>query len=510
MGAIVWLLALSAQASSLDLLEVGGAWGTPGATGPTALWYNPAAMSFERGTRFLVEGAPIVADIRIDRDDPGYAWSAPGACDDDPTAPECARPIAGGPDRYQYRGVIPFLGLVSDATVPGLGVGFALYVPQARAGNTAYEAESWEDDPLQAGSGRTHLRGANVLPVHVSAGASWAWRERIGFGAAFTYIYNTWYARIDNESLSAVEAGGLGPLLGLSPADAERPEYLALTEFGPLHDHTVSFQAGLYGKPHEDIAISVGFAYGARVDNTGDVTFRFACPRESYSADTLCPEGLPDPVTGSATVGYRYPMRLNFGLVMTPDVARIELMGGWIRWSQYTDFEIETSGVDLDLGDGLGAIQESLFEGGLNVKRKWARDNRDSWWLGLDTKFNVSEQVQLGGRAIFDRAAVPDVAMSPNNADFDTLILGANLAWQPAKTVPLRVGLSYTNYLATPRTVTTNGFSLDLDPEVPAEDRYRFPAMNGRYEMSQHRVGISLQGAFETPKVRGPKKRKGG
>jgi hypothetical protein len=34
--------------------------------------------------------------------------------------------------------------------------------------------------------------------------------------------------------------------------------------------------------------------------------------------------------------------------------------------------------------------------------------------------------------------------------------------------------------------------------------------MNGRYEMSQHRVGISLQGAFETPKVRGPKKRKGG
>ena len=110
--------------------------------------------------------------------------------------------------------------------------------------------------------------------------------------------------------------------------------------------------------------------------------------------------------------------------------------------------------------------------------------------------------LSFGARAIFDRAAVPDSAMSPNNIDFDTLILGANLAWQPSAAVPLRVGLSYSNYVATPRTITTNAFSLDLDPTDPAQDRYRFPTMNGTYQMSQSRIGVSLLGAFDTPKVK--------
>ena len=67
---LLLLALLNAHAGSLDVLEVGGLWGTPAATGPTAVWFNPAALGFERGTRFLVEATPALGGFQLDRDEP--------------------------------------------------------------------------------------------------------------------------------------------------------------------------------------------------------------------------------------------------------------------------------------------------------------------------------------------------------------------------------------------------------------------------------------------------------
>jgi hypothetical protein len=109
----------------------------------------------------------------------------------------------------------------------------------------------------------------------------------------------------------------------------------------------------------------------------------------------------------------------------------------------------------------------------------------------------VHEQVLLGGRALFDRSAVPDKAMSPNNADFDTIQLGALIAVQPSKKVPLQIGVSFTEHIQLPRTVTENSFSVTVDPDQRNADRYLWPKMNGRYSGQLHRVGISLRGNFD-------------
>ena len=44
----------AAGAASLDLLEVGGAFGTPAATNPTAIWWDPAGIAVHGGTQVYV------------------------------------------------------------------------------------------------------------------------------------------------------------------------------------------------------------------------------------------------------------------------------------------------------------------------------------------------------------------------------------------------------------------------------------------------------------------------
>jgi long-subunit fatty acid transport protein len=429
--------------------------------------------------------------LAIDRDEPAYDWTPPASCEDDPSPSYCARPAYGGEDTFHFRGALPFVGLASDLTVPGLGVGLALYVPMARGGTST----------LDPGPASTHLREANVQPIHTSLGASYAWHDVIGFGAAVTWIHSSWYARIDNQTATSLrDYPGLGAFLGgeLDGAAIEDPDLLVATEFGPLIDDVVSFQAGLSVKPHPEVMLSVSYVHGARVDHQGDVGLSFGCPDPGEYPLVGGPLGAPSfglcdaQMSGKSTVGYRYPQRIHAAVAWTPDGGHsLELMGGFVRWSQYTDFEITVTDVEsqnTEITDEVSTL--------LSLQRKWARDNRDTFWLSVDGKVQAHEAVLVGGRATFDRAAVPDEVMSPNNSDFDTLRLGALLAVQPSKKVPVRLSVSYLGDVSFRRTITTSAFRVDVEPDARLEDRYMYPEMNGEYRGWLHRLSLGVQGDF--------------
>ncbi|MBW1879088.1 MAG: hypothetical protein JRJ84_12050, partial [Deltaproteobacteria bacterium] len=63
------LLMAPAHGASLDNLEVGGPWGTPTADDATAVWWNPAGLAADKGTRIMVESAPTLATIEYERSD---------------------------------------------------------------------------------------------------------------------------------------------------------------------------------------------------------------------------------------------------------------------------------------------------------------------------------------------------------------------------------------------------------------------------------------------------------
>lgn len=466
-----------AFAGALDLLDVGGPWGTPASGGPAALWWNPATLSANHGTEFLVDVAPVIGSVRMDRDDP----------------------VNGGPETWNVVTAVPFLGASTDAGVPGLGLGAAFYIPYARAGTTT-------EPP---GVGTTHLRSAQIFAMHTSVGVSYAWRDIFGVGVSGTWVHATWYALLDNQ-ITTLLADQIYETLPLydNPADiygddnVEDPAYLSLAEFGPLKDDKGTFQAGLFVRPHPQWLISAGFVNGERVDHKGKLGLDLPCPPESDTVGRVA-MNLYDlcgiKVRGDTVVGYRYPMRVHMSLQFKPkeDLA-VEVMGGWTRWSEYKDFDIVAENFTSEDTD-LSAEAQAL----LRQDRKWARGNKDTGWVGVDVKGTVVPRLTLGGRVVYDHHASQAGYLGPNSVDFDSIKLMAMGSFRLSKKQPIELGLSYGQDIGLPRVETENKFRVNVDPSQRVEDRLFYPTMNGRYSSTVERIGITLRGAFDVPKRKG-------
>jgi len=102
----------------------------------------------------------------------------------------------------------------------------------------------------------------------------------------------------------------------------------------------------------------------------------------------------------------------------------------------------------------------------------------------------------LGGRVLYDMAAVPDAALSMNNYDANTVMLSGLLAARPARF--LELGVSYTHQFIGTRTVTDSAFEMTLDTATRKEDRYFYPSANGTYSGSVNRLGVQARFAFGT------------
>jgi long-chain fatty acid transport protein len=502
-----------ADAASLDLLEVGGAFGTPAATNPTALWWNPAGLAVHGGTQFFAEGAPTFGSVKSVRDNPDYG----------PVTLTQEQVDAGFPTSYDYGGeetfrstaVVPFAGASTDFGVRGLGVGIGVMVPSGRGAKTT----------AANGSNRYAIRDGLLLQPRVTVGAAYRLKELLSLGVSGSVVRSSFYAENDVSTYPDV-ASSVRDLLGggeLPPefqdAWIEDPNYSARLVLGgreaggghgALTDTAFTFGGGVYLTPLDDqrLGISLAWNQGVRLSNTGDVTFEFGCPpaydtnaRSVAEDGGLCNSSVP----GTASVGFQLPSRLHVGVAFLPtETVRLELMGAWVGWGVFQDYDVDLLVNPEDIDSPVGASGATLSADLLSQERQQARGARDTFWVGLDGKVDVSEMLVVGGRATFDRSAIPTEYVSGNNLDADSLLLLAMTQVRP--TPRLGIGLSYTYALAGQRVVTNSVFSQDLargdatSPDyyltTPAVNRTFYPSANGSYALSVHRLGLSLQGSF--------------
>lgn len=483
------LLATASFAASLDNLEIGGPWGSPTSTDGTAGWWQPAGFAVGRGTRIELEGAYESAQIGFERADPN-----------------------GGSDTYALSGVPPYLGVASEVGKVGpgnLGVGLVFALPFIRGGTEV-------DEP---GSGHYHMKDGDSKAMWIGAGLAYDIQGVVSIGVTGAVVHSTWAATVDQDTMPDVwnavdaSAGQAGTdQLGFTDDRLEDPAYTAHLDFGgesgglggkgELTADTGSFAAGVLVHPDEMWALGITYVHSAEIENTGKVAIQFECPPDTDSLARVIASshGVCDTtVRGDGYVGYTLPRRVNVGFMIKPSPKlRLEAMGGWVQWSQYKDFHIKVSNTDV-AGTTETATEEAkdLVE----QTRDWARDNEDSFWVAVDGKFSPTKKWTLGARYWFDRAAVPDKALSTNNWDADEHIVSALVAYKPVKF--LEIGLSYTHHFVADREVTTSGFSNTIDTSS-VEDRWRYPHSNGTYSGSIDRVGLQLRGTFgDEPPAKG-------
>ena len=126
--------------------------------------------------------------------------------------------------------------------------------------------------------------------------------------------------------------------------------------------------------------------------------------------------------------------------------------------------------------------------------RVWARDNQNSTWFALDTKTMVGDRWIVGARALHDRAAVPDPMVSPNNYDANTTSITGLIALRVAD--PLTISVRATQSFLQTRVITESAYGVTLDGESAVDPEYFYPQMNGVYDSSVTRFGLTLQGRF--------------
>ena len=507
---VVLLATLSAHAAGLDQIDVGGVWGSPGATNPTAIWWNPAGLAVGGGTQFLIEGAPVFARVYADRANPDYGLIEETTVDGELGEDFPRDYDYSGRDDIKLNTAIPFIGVSTDFTVPGLGVGAGLAVPTATGG--AIENE-W-------GPNRYALRSGQIQAPQVILAASYRIKEIVSFGVSGNLVDSTWSANTDTSAYPDLYdytnslVGSDDPFAFAAPLALrnfrdgyiENQGYTATTVFDKLKDRAFTFGAGVYLTPHEKLGISVAYNHGVRLDHTGPLTITSQCPPDF---DPLVRQGAVDaglcrndgdnnfqPVsaTGTGAVGYRLPSRVNLGIVFFPTEAiRLEAMGSYVGWSVFTDYEITTN-IGADQIDASTPEKSAETADLLTQDRLWARDGRDTFWVGLDHKHQVHERFMYGARVAYDRSAVPTNSLLLNNFGADSVNLHGMVMFNALE--QLGIAVSFTRYQYFTRTVTDTNFGMTIYPEDRKEVRYFYPGGNGTYGGGISRLGISLRGQF--------------
>ncbi len=456
------VLGAAAHAGSLDDGEVAGAWGTPGATNPSAVWWNPAGLAAERGTQILVEGASARDDLMVSRQAPAYA------------------PARGGLHAYRSRRFVPFVGLSSDFGIDDLGIGIALFTPV----NRVIETEAPQDGSLPL---RHAARGANLRVLHAALAAARRFGERWSAGATVSLV-DSIYRTTSDLTLYDDLSRSLAP----SP-DVEDPAYGATVE-RDLRAQTVAVGAGVRFTPTDALAVGLAVHSGGELRNRGQIEVDFSCPPSSDpdARQTAARLGTCNALvggTGSAT--YDLPWRVHLAVVVRPvPPLRLEAFGKLATWSQHDSVQRDAV-VDPEAFAGAASAADAEAASNLVGRpRPRARDNRDAWTVGTDGKWRITSGVGFGWRVTYDRAAVADTALDPLNFDRDSVSIGG-LAWlSPLEW--LDVGLSFSGALAAPRTATPRfGLGAGDRPE-----RYRAPSTSGSYEAETRRIGLSVQARF--------------
>ncbi len=496
---ILLLTALGAHAASLDLIEVGGMWGTPGATDATALWWNPAGLAVDDTTTFVAEGAPVLAAVGWDRPNPDY-----GIIDRDADGNADAETYDySGRQDLTFLGVVPYLGVHSNFGVPNLGVGLGLAVPYARGGDS---------EPLQS-IGNQNIKTGNITTLYAMLGLAYDIEDKVSLGVTGVFLDNTWDVSVDTESVTSLRdsvAEIVDDPVYWQDADTENTGYATNLDFQSLKDTAFTFNVGANVHPTDKWSVAVSYNHGAKLVNTGDVKFTFACPPEQDGGGRFGSAlfGLCNPATeavaafdGTAEIAYQLPGRVQLGVVVNPvKKVRLELMGAYVMWSAFTDYDITTKltseAVLEGQAEGLTLTRDAAQNAAelVSQNRFWARDNTNTFWTGVDGKFQVHRLVLAGARVMYDHSAIPTTVLSTNNFDANSVELAGLVAFKPVKS--LDIGLSYGHHFLITRTVTDSVLALDINPEERNEDRTFWPNANGTYSGGIDRFGISVRGRF--------------
>lgn len=440
------LVASTAHASGFATARFGGEQGHPTASNPTAVYYNPAAMTGADGTHLFADGMFVLRHASYTHD------PAPS---DSPT-PAVARRANSGEASLTNLAAVPMLGATTRIGRLALGAGF--YVPFG-GGETWDENSELADHPLYPGPvdgvQRWYTISGSIQSLYFTLAAAYPLGDT---GLSLGLSGNAIHSSVDTTTARTVLGNDDVSIEGRSHLDVSG--WQASFGVGALYEAVQKklwFGASYQSRPN----VAGGMVLHGELENA------FSGAVDATAVDFR--QDLPDVI--------------RFGMRYRPEPhLELRLFGDYTRWSALTDQCVSrrdepcTLNADGSAAAGSGAIQ--------NVPRHW----HDAFGVRAGMSSWLRPEIEVFTGAGYDSNAIPDSTLEPSLMDYDdvSFALGARYELAPG----FLVAASYTQFANVPR--ENRGESEHPEQAAPSNG----PDAGGRYSEWVGLVNLDLELIF--------------
>lgn len=419
-----------AAAGGFTTTRFGGEDGHAATENPVSTFYNPAGLAYGEGTRGYIEGLFAYRTVEYTRD--------PDAIDNVGTrTPSDAIDRNSGTGTLGNAIVSPFVGIVTDAGIPGLGVGLSVSVPFG--GQASWDKDSrFANDAVYPGAVDGPARWASIegeqRSLYYTLGAGWRTADgRFGFGAALNVV---------QSKIDLVRARNFDGTDDLLRADGSLAEGRSLLQVDSI-----------------DLAASIGFMWKPTHCSRIGISYQ---TQPGFGEMTLAGQltnqfGEGSPTTIDIELRQQLPDSLRIGGMWRalPNVI-LHAALDYQRWSKFSNQCFVQPGApagacDAD-DDGIATDSAELI---LNIPRAW----KDTIGVRVGGTYEASEVLAVQGGILYDSNSVPDATLDPALLDTDKIIPQLGVRYAVGK-VDLHATAGHVFYLSrttAPRTVDPPG-----------------------------------------------------
>jgi len=454
-----------ADASGFMVARFGGEQGHPTTSHPSAIYFNPAGLSLNSGTRVYVEGL-------FGTRSQGYTRPTTAidnvVTDGDPVAgtPTSATSANAGEAKLSNLFAAPFAAVVSDLGIKNLGVAAGIYVPFGGSASWDENGEYSGDDAYPGavdGVQRwSNIEGEIQSLYATLAGSYYFPKLRLAVGVGFNAVFTK------SRNIRARNAAGTDDLLASNGAMQEGRASLDIT------GTSMSLGAGVIWQPTDKLR--VGVSYQSR-PNFGTTTLK---------GELRAKLSLATPTTTDIVVRWPLPDVIRAGATFRPTKrTEVRVFGDFTRWS-VLDNHCAMAMDSADRGcllDDRGNADPSGASIVFNIPRHW----EDAFGLRVGGSYWLSEKRELFAGLGYDGNAIPDTTIGPDITDQEKMT--ASLGGRMLLTSELRLSLTFTQVIYFTRDVEVRAAS-------PFDGISRLPDFAGSYTQSVSLFNLGAEYMF--------------
>jgi len=456
--ALSLLMCSSAFASGFVVARFGGEHGHPTTSNPTALYYNPAALSLGSGTRLFIDGTLAYRSVDYTRplsavQDPSNADGASGELN------------AGTATLRNFAGS-PFVGVATDFGVPKLNVGFGFFAPfgggaswDERSDLSKEQREAYPG--VQDGAQRWWSIDSSLKVLYFSAGASYQLHDMVSFGLSVNYV------RSSIDTVRARNSDGSDNLVqpnGTNAGELEEGRSYLSAEGSDL-----AVGAGVLITPNNSLRI--GYSYQSQPGLSGETKMQGelwssvkATPSPEEAQEVEFHQALPD--IHRLGVTWRQSEKLE-----------LRAFGDYVRWSVFKD-QCVTSEINAPCQVTADGAAVEGTKPTLNIKRNW----QDAFGVRVGGSYWLTPSVELYLGGGYDSNAATDEGTDPSLFDMNkySAAVGGRVALLDGALV---LALTYTQVFYETREVPVT-YNQNDQPSNPFSSTSNGPSAAGTYEQS--------------------------